>query len=96
MRKTLLNIAAKTVLAGALTLVVAGCANSSTNSAVKPYQLNYCLVSGDKIGDMGKPVTTVYMSREIKFCCKDCIKSFKADPAKYMDKLAQAEKKAAQ
>jgi YHS domain-containing protein len=70
--------------------------SSSTNAAVKPYPLDYCLVSGDKIGgDMGKPIITVYKGQEIKFCCSDCPPKFKKDPDKYMKKLAEAEAKAA-
>lgn len=66
---------------------------TTTNSIGKPYPLDYCLVSGDKIGgDMGKPVSTNYMGREIKFCCPDCVKDFRKDPDKYMKKLQEAEK----
>lgn len=66
---------------------------SSTNARVKPYPLDYCLVSGDKIGEMGKPVVTTYQGQEIKFCCKDCVEPFKKDPAKYIKKLEEAAKK---
>jgi hypothetical protein len=54
---------------------------------VKPYPLKVCLVSGNELGSMGKPITKVYGSQEIKFCCKPCIKKFDANPAKYMAKL---------
>jgi hypothetical protein len=70
--------------------------SSSTNAAVKPYPLDYCIVSGDKIGgDMGKPIVTIYKGQEIKFCCSDCPPQFKKDPEEYMKKLAEAEAKAA-
>lgn len=65
---------------------------SATNSvAVKPYPLNYCLVSDDKIGAMGKPIVLIYKGQEIKFCCPDCPTEFKKDPDKYMKKLKEAE-----
>jgi len=68
---------------------------SSPNLIIKPYPLDYCLVSGDKIGgDMGKPVSTNYMGQEIKFCCKNCVKDFQKNPAKYMKELQDAEKEA--
>jgi hypothetical protein len=54
---------------------------------VKPYPLKNCLVSGNELGSMGKPITKVYGSQEIKFCCKPCIKKFEASPAKYLAKL---------
>ena len=54
---------------------------------VKPYPLKTCLVSGNELGSMGKPITKVYGSQEIKFCCKPCIKKFEANQAKYLAKL---------
>lgn len=70
---------------------------ANTNAKVKPYPLTTCVVSGDKIGgDMGKPVALIYKGQEMKFCCKDCVKDFKKDPEKYLKKLAQEQKKAAE
>jgi hypothetical protein len=97
MKNTLLRIIALILLAGAPAFVRADGTNSpssSTNAAVKPYPLKYCLVSGDKIGgDMGKPIVTVYQGQEIKFCCSDCPAEFKKNPDKYMKILGDAEKK---
>ena len=69
-------------------------ADSATPSAPpKPYPLKTCVVSGDKIGgDMGKPVTNIYNGQQIIFCCKDCIKDFNKEPAKYLKKIADAQK----
>ncbi|MBA2480200.1 MAG: hypothetical protein H0V44_06030 [Planctomycetes bacterium] len=59
----------------------------------KPYPLDYCIVSGDKLdGDMGKPITVVKDGQEFKLCCKGCIKDLDKDPKKYEDKLAAAQK----
>ena len=60
----------------------------------KPYPLETCVVSGEKLGEMGKPVVHDYKGREVKFCCKDCIKDFNKDPDKYIKKLDEAEAKA--
>ena len=98
MKRTLLTIATLTLLVGSPALVRAADTNSpssSTNATIKLYPLDYCLVSGDKIGDMGKPLVTVYHGQEIKFCCSDCPPKFKKDPEKYMKMLDEAEKKAA-
>lgn len=54
---------------------------------VKPYPRETCLVSGNELGSMGKPITKVYNGQEIKFCCKPCIKKFEANPEKYLKKL---------
>ena len=69
-------------------------ADQKSEAKPKPYPLKTCVVSGEKLGEMGKPVVYVHEGREIKFCCKDCIKDFKKDPAKYMKKLDEAAAKA--
>ncbi len=43
-----------------------------------------CPVSGD---DIDPKVTTVYKGKTVAFCCADCVKSFKADPDKYVAKM---------
>jgi YHS domain-containing protein len=62
----------------------------------KPYTLKTCIISGDKLGaDMGKPYVFVYNGREIKLCCKGCLKDFNKNPAKYVKLIEKAESKAA-
>ena len=39
------------------------------------YALDTCLVSGEKLGSMGDPITFAYGYRVAKVCCKGCIKS---------------------
>ena len=58
-----------------------------------PYPLTTCIVSDDKLGDMGKPVTIDYKGQQVSFCCKSCIGSFEKDPAKYLAKLQAPAKK---
>ena len=41
-----------------------------------------------------KPYVYEYEGREIKFCCKGCVKDFKKEPAKYIKKIEEAEAKA--
>ena len=60
----------------------------------KPYTLKTCAVSGEKLGEMGKPYVFTHEGREIKLCCKDCYKDFKKEPAKYVKKIEEAEAKA--
>jgi YHS domain-containing protein len=59
----------------------------------KPYTLKTCVVSDEKLGEMGDPYVYVHEGREIKFCCKNCVKDFKKDPAKYIKKIEEAEAK---
>ncbi len=53
----------------------------------KAYPLATCIVSSEKLGEMGDPVSLVQDGQEVKFCCKGCVKAFKKDPAKYLKKL---------
>jgi len=62
---------------------------------LKPYPLKTCMISGDKLGEMGDPYVYEYQGREIKFCCEGCVKDFKKDPAKYIKIMEEAEAKAA-
>ena len=64
------------------------------NEKLKPYPLKTCVVTGEKLGDMGDPYVYKYQGREIKFCCKGCLKDFNKEPAKYVKKLEEAEKAA--
>lgn len=57
----------------------------------KPYPLDNCIVTDEKLGDMGKPFVFTHEGQEIKLCCKSCQKDFKKDPAKYLKKLKEAE-----
>ena len=70
-------------------------ADSKAAAKAKPYTLKTCIVSDEKLGEMGKPFVFDYEGREIKLCCKSCQKDFKKDPAKYIKKLEQAEAKEA-
>ncbi len=54
---------------------------------LKAYPLTTCIISGDKLGEMGAPVVYEYKGREIKFCCKGCVKDFKKDPDKYVKQI---------
>jgi YHS domain-containing protein len=59
----------------------------------KPYPLETCVVSGEKLGgDMGEPYVFTYEGREIKLCCKSCKKDFDKAPAKFVAKVDEAAK----
>lgn len=48
------------------------------------YPLTTCVVSGEKLGEMGEPYILQHEGREVRFCCKKCRKDFLKDPAKYL------------
>ena len=69
-------------------------------SANAAYPLTTCVVSGEKLGEMGDIVEYTHKEegkpdRLVRFCCSSCIMKFKKDPAKYLAKLDEAEKAAA-
>jgi YHS domain-containing protein len=69
--------------------VLAGDTNSA--AAAKPDKLTTCPVSGEKLGEMGKPYSFVYEGLEVKLCCSGCKKDFDKDPAKYLKKIREAD-----
>jgi YHS domain-containing protein len=54
------------------------------------YPLKACVVSGEKLGDMGKPVDLIYRNRLVRFCCASCKPEFEKDVARYVAKLDAA------
>lgn len=73
---------------------LAGDTNSVAPAKPKPDLLTTCPVSGDKLGEMGKPYVFVYQGQEVKLCCPDCKKDFDKNPAKYIAKIRTADEKA--
>ena len=55
---------------------------------VKLYTATTCIVSGEAL-ENGKAVGVVHEGAEYQFCCKDCVKEFKKDTAKFAKKLAE-------
>ena len=78
------GILAASVLAAPLSGLAA---DQKPEKKPKPYTLKTCIVSGEKLGEMGKPAVYVYEDREVKFCCKDCIPDFQKDPEKYVKNM---------
>lgn len=52
-----------------------------------PYPLDTCIVSGEKLGSMGKPLVKEIAGREYRFCCKGCVGLFEKDAVNYQKKL---------
>jgi YHS domain-containing protein len=77
-----------------VSLCATAVAGDTNTVKLKPYPLKSCIVSGDKLGEMGDPFVYAYKGREIKFCCKNCLKDFNKNPAKYLKMIDEAEAKA--
>lgn len=77
-----------------------GCCSATTpladpakpDAKAKPYPLEKCLVSDEKLGGMGKPFVFTHAGQEIKLCCKSCLKRFNKEPQRYLKKLDEAAK----
>lgn len=66
-----------------------------TAPTTRPYPLTTCVVSDEKLGEMGDPVILNYEGREIRLCCEGCVEKFKKNPATYIKKIDEAAKPSA-
>jgi YHS domain-containing protein len=95
--KTKLTIILVLLLAAGLTVRAE---DKKTELPKDTYPLETCVVSGDKLDSMDDLIKYTYKApdgkeREVRFCCKGCIKDFKKDPAKYLKLLDEAAAKKA-
>ena len=89
-----LKIVAALLLAASFAAAPLSVFGAEQKPKAKPYPLKVCVVSDEKLGEMGDPYTFVYKDREVKLCCKSCLKDFNKNPAKYVKKMEEAEAKA--
>ena len=90
------NLVTRTLSAAALALLLVACSPATKETkpaaSAKTYPLDTCVVTGEKLGAMGKPFTFTHDGRVIKLCCKDCRKDFDKEPSKFLAKLEDAAK----
>jgi hypothetical protein len=89
--KNLKIFTALTLAATFLAAPLVGRAEDKKDAKAKAYPLDKCVVSDEKLGEMGKPYVFTHDGKEVQLCCKSCLKDFNKDPKKYMKKLADAE-----
>jgi YHS domain-containing protein len=85
----------KTIVVAALLALPLLSQAADEKKAAKPYPLKKCVVSDEEIGkdpDM-KPHVFTYKGQEVKLCCSGCKKDFDKEPAKYLKKIEDAQKK---
>ena len=70
-------------------------AGIAAEAKAKPYPLKTCVVSDEKLGEMGEPYVFTHEGQEIKLCCKSCLKDFNKNPKKYLKKMGEAAAKEA-
>lgn len=67
------------------------CTAPAAAAAVRPYPLDTCPVSGEKLGAHGKPVVFTDGTREVKLCCASCEGDWKKDREALLKKLDAAD-----
>jgi hypothetical protein len=65
-------------------------ADAKADAKAKPYPLKTCVVSGEKLGEMGSPCFHHEVEGQL---AESCQKDFKKDPAKFIKKIEEAEAK---
>lgn len=63
-----------------------------TSGVPADYPLKKCAVSGEPLGEMGKPVKVTHGGTDVYLCCKSCLEDFEKDPAKYTQMVKDAKK----
>ncbi len=77
----------KTILTLITTALLASCAGTTSTAGVKPYPLDTCIVTDNKLGSMGTPVVKTYGDQQVKFCCSPCVAKFEKEPQRYLAKI---------
>lgn len=86
-KRTLTLVTAFALLGAAATL-------HADSNLPKNYPLKKCVVSDEALGEHGKVVkATAPDGTDVYLCCKDCLKDFNKDPAKYAKMVKDAQHK---
>ena len=67
-------------------------AKDGASGVPKDYPLKTCVVSGEKLGEHGKPVKVTSEGTDVWLCCKSCVKDFNKEPAKFVKMVKDAKK----
>jgi YHS domain-containing protein len=70
-----------------IALLLLGAFTAAHAAPSTPYPLTTCVVTGEKLGEMGPPVVINYKGTEVRFCCNSCPKKFYKNPEQYLAKL---------
>jgi len=81
------------LLTGFASVFSARGAEETPKPKAKRYPLETCIVSGEKLGGMGKPMAFEYKGQEVKLCCKSCKSKFDKDADALLKKIQETPKK---
>ena len=88
--KTIRSIVAALAAAFITTTAFAAYAKSAPAGVPKNYPLTTCVVSGEKLGEHGKPVKVTSDGTDVWLCCKSCVKDFNKEPQKFVKMVKDA------
>lgn len=72
----------------ALLALVVNPVDAATERKGDVYPLNVCAVSGEELGSMGDAIVHIGDDgKEVRFCCKGCVKKYTANPASFNEKV---------
>lgn len=84
------NLIKSTVAALALSVALTVSTASADSAIPKTYPLKTCPVSDEKLGEHGKPIKVTHEGTDVWLCCKDCLKDFNKEPAKFVKMVKDA------
>ncbi len=91
-----MRILTNVAIVSALLMLAAGFPALGQEAAeIEAYPIDFCVVSGQKLGSMGAPVDYMHEGRLVRFCCGGCIGTFQSNPEKYLAVLDQHQEKPA-
>lgn len=80
----------KTILTTIAVVLFGGDAAFADTVISKNYLLKECVVSGEKLGEHGRPVKVTSEGTDVWLCCKSCVKDFNKAPGQYVAKVKAA------
>ena len=80
----------RTIVAALAAAFITTTAFAAPAGVPKAYPLTTCVVSGEKLGEHGKPVKVTSDGTDVWLCCKSCVKDFNKEPAKFVKMIKDA------
>lgn len=86
---TRIRLATLTLLTAAFSLGALA-ADKAFKLKTRPYPMDTCVISGEKLGSMGDSYVLVEGDQEVQLCCKSCKKDFEKDKKANLAKIEAA------
>jgi hypothetical protein len=87
------RVAAVAAVITAFTVASLAADEKKVKLKTKPYPLDVCVVSDEKLGSMGDAFVFTEGDQEVQLCCKSCQKDFAKDKPAHLKKIEEGWKK---